>query len=92
MTSYLHRQTCQIHIEVCSRYNPPHTTLPNLCQYKLSNLAQPTSFRRRFNLMSAECEEFSADLDSNIEEVDSIPEIYEQIVEMVRMASRKHIP
>ena len=35
---------------------------------------------------------FSADLASNIEEVDAIPENYERFVEMLRMASRKHIP
>ena len=39
-----------------------------------------------------DCEGFSADLDSNIEEVDAIPENYERFVEMLRMASRKHIP
>ena len=33
-----------------------------------------------------------ADIDSNIEEVDAIPENYERFVEMLRMASRKHIP
>ena len=37
-------------------------------------VAQPTTFRRRFNLKKADWEGFSADLDSNIEEVDAIPE------------------
>ena len=32
------------------------------------------------------------DLDSNIEEVDAMPENYERFVEMLCMASRKHIP
>ena len=32
------------------------------------------------------------DLDSNIEEVDAIPENYERFVEMLRMASRKNLP
>ena len=55
-------------------------------------VAQPTTFRRRFNLKKADWEGFSADFDSNIEEVDAIPENYERFVEMLRMASRKHIP
>ena len=36
-------------------------------------------------------EGFSADLYSNIEEVDIIPVNHERFVEMLRMASRKHI-
>ena len=55
-------------------------------------VAHPTTFRRRFNLKKADWEGFSADLDSNIEEVDAIPENYKRFVEMLRMASRKHIP
>ena len=47
---------------------------------------------RHFNLKKADWEGFSADLDSNIEEVDAIPKNYERFVEMLRMASRKHIP
>ena len=56
------------------------------------SVAQPTTSRRRFNLKKANWERFSADFDSNIEEVDAIPENYERFVEMLRMASRKHIP
>ena len=37
-------------------------------------------------------EGFSVNHDSNIEEVDAIPENYERFVEMLRMALRKHIP
>ena len=48
-------------------------------------VAQPTTFGRRFNMKKA-------DLGSNIKEVDAILENYELFVEMVRMASRKHIP
>ena len=55
-------------------------------------MAQPTTFIRRFNLKKADWEGFSADLDSNIEEVDAIRENYERFVEMLRMASRKRIP
>ena len=43
-------------------------------------VAQPTTFKRRFNLKKADWEEFSADLDSNIEEVDVITENYERFV------------
>ena len=38
-------------------------------------VAQPTTFRRRFNMKKADWEGFSADLDSNIEEVDDIPTV-----------------
>ena len=55
-------------------------------------VAKLTRFRRRFNLKKADWEGFSADLDSNIEEFDDIPENYERFVEMLHMASRKHIP
>ena len=55
-------------------------------------VSQPTTFRRRVHLKKADWEGFSGDLDSNIEEVDAIPENYERFVEMLRMASRKHIP
>ena len=48
-------------------------------------VAQPTTLKRRFNLKKAGCEAFSSDFDSNIEN-------YERFVEMLRMASRKHIP
>ena len=56
------------------------------------SVAQPTTFRRRFNLKKADWKGFSAGLNSNIEEVDAIPENYERFVEMLRMASTKHIP
>ena len=55
-------------------------------------VAQPSTFRRLFNLMKADWEGFSADLDSNIGEVDAIPENYERFVYMLCMALRKHIP
>ena len=43
-------------------------------------------------MKKADWEGFSVDLDSNIEEVDAILENGERFVEMLRMASRKHIP
>ena len=43
-------------------------------------------------MKKADWEGFSADLDSNIEEVDAILENYERFVEMLRMTSRKQIP
>ena len=55
-------------------------------------VSQSTTFRRCFNLKKADWEGFSADVDSNIEEVDAIPKHNERFVEMLRMASRKHIP
>ena len=71
----------------------PHTQHHPICvSVNTVFVAQLTTFRRRFNLKKSDWEGFSADLDSNIEEVDVIPEYYERFVEMLRMASRKHIP
>ena len=64
-----------------------HTQLRPICvSVNPVIVAQPTTFRRRFNLKNAEWEGFSADLDSNIEE------IYERFEEMLPMASINHIP
>ena len=49
-----------------------------------------TTFKRCFYLKKEDCEGFSADIDSNVEEVDIIPENYEQIVEMLCMALRQN--
>ena len=71
----------------------PHTQhRPIYVSVNLVIVAQPTTFRRRFNPKKADWEGFSADLDSNIGEVDAITENYERFVEMLRMSSRKHIP
>ena len=72
----------------------PHNTIPGPICVSVNTVivAQPTTFRRRFNLKKVDWEGFSVDLDSNIEEVDAIPENYKRFVEMLRMASRKHIP
>ena len=63
-----------------------------MCQCNPVFVSQLTTFRRRFNLKKADWEVFSADIDSNIEDVDDILENYERFVEMLRNASRKHIP
>ena len=66
--------------------SPAHNTPPPIrVSVNPVIVAQSTTFRRSFNLKKA-------DLDSNIEEADAIPEDYERFVEMLRMASRKHIP
>ena len=71
----------------------PHTQHRPICvSVNPVIVAQRTTFKRRFNLKKADCERFWADLDSNIKEVDAIPENYERFVDMLRMASRKHIP
>ena len=54
-------------------------------------VAQPTTFRRCFNLKKADLVGFAADLDSNIEEVDAIPQNYERFGKTLPMASRKYI-
>ena len=51
-------------------------------------VAQPTTFKRRFNLKKADWEGFSVDLDSKIEEVDAILENYEWFVEMLHNIPR----
>ena len=91
MTSYLHRQRFQICVRSLDPI--PHKQHRPICvSVNPVIVAQLTTFRRRFNLKKADWEGFSADLDSNIEEVDAIPENYRRFVEMLRMASRKHIP
>ena len=70
----------------------PHTQHRPICvSVNPVIVSQPTTFKIRFNLMKADWKGFSADLDSNIEEVDAIPENYERFVEMLQMASRKRI-
>ena len=67
----------------------PHTQhRPIYVSVNPAIVAQHTTFRRRLNLKKADWEGFLA----NIEEVDAIPENYERFVEMLCMASRKHIP
>ena len=71
----------------------PHTQHCTICvSVNPVIVAQPTTFRGRFNPKKTVWEGFSADLDSNIEEVDAIPENFERSVEMLRVASRNHIP
>ena len=53
---------------------------------------QPTPFRRRFNLRKAKSDDFSADFDEAIEEVEHIPENYDRFIGLIRVVSRRHIP
>ena len=53
---------------------------------------QPTPFRRRFNLRKAKWDDFSADFDEAIEEVEPIPENYDRFIGLIRVVSKKHIP
>ena len=69
-----------------------HTQHHPICVSINSVIVQPTTIRKRFNMKKADWEGFSADLDSNIDEVDAIPENYERFVETLCMASSKHIP
>ena len=61
---------------------PPHNTALYVSVYHIQKTLQPEETGR---------ERFSADLDRNIEEVDAIPENHKRFVEMLRIASRKHI-
>ena len=93
LTSYLHRQTFQKCVRSLFSIQSPYTQHRQICiSVNPVIVAQPTTFRRRYNLKKSDWEGFSANLDSNIEEVDAIPENYERFVEILRMASRKHIP
>ena len=55
-------------------------------------VAQPTTSRRRSNMKNANWGGFSTEFDEAIEEVNSIPENYGRFIELLRMASRRHIP
>ena len=71
---------------------PTHTPPPNMCQCKSSNCCTTYHIQKTLQPEESGLGRILADLDSNIEEVDAIPENYERFVEMLRMASRKHIP
>ena len=64
----------------------------NLCQCKPSNCCTTYHIQKTLQPEESGLGRISADLDGNIEEVDAIPENYERFVEMLRVASRKHIP
>ena len=87
-TSYFHRQTFLICVRICSRSNPHTHHRPKCVGVNPVIVAQPTTFRRHFNLKKADWEGFSGDFDSNIEEVDAIPKKYKRFVEMLRMAPK----
>ena len=70
---------------------PPSQHCPICVSINPVIVAHPITFRRRFNLKNADWNGFSADLDSNIEEINAIPGNYDRPVEILCMASRKHI-
>ena len=53
---------------------------------------QPIPLRRRFNLMKADWNGYSTELDNLIEDVEPIPDNYNCFLESLRVASRRHIP
>ena len=53
---------------------------------------QLTPFRRRFNPRKAKWDDFSADSDEAIEEVEPIPQNYDTFIGPIRVVSRRHIP
>ena len=55
-------------------------------------IAQPTVFRRRFNLKKANWKSYAAEADARIEKIKATPEYYGKFIECVRVASRRHIP
>ena len=71
----------------------PHTQHRPICiGVKPVVVPQPTPFRRRFNLRKADWNGYSTELDKLIEDVEPIPANYNRFVEVVRVASRRHIP
>jgi len=79
---------------VKSVLNPiPHTQHRPICiTVNPVLVAQPTAFRRRFNLRKANWSGYSTDVDMLIQEVEPTPENHEKFVKAIRVASRKHIP
>ena len=71
----------------------PHTQHRPICvSVQPVIVPQPTPFGRRFNLRKADWNGYSTELDSRIEDVEPIPSNYHRFVEIVRVASRRHIP
>ena len=71
----------------------PHTQHRPICvSVEPVVVPQPTPFRRRFNLLKADWNGYSAELDKLIEDVEPIPSNYSRFVEFVRVTSRRHIP
>ena len=71
----------------------PHTQHCPICvSVHPVMVPQTIPFRRRFSLMKADWNGYSAELDKLIEDVEPIPANYKCFVESVRVAFRRHIP
>ncbi|KAL1448195.1 hypothetical protein WDU94_012261, partial [Cyamophila willieti] len=65
---------------------------PIACE--LSGVVKPENvpFKRRFNFKRARWEQFSEELDREIESLEPVPKNYDLFVELTKKISRKHIP
>ena len=65
---------------------------PDLISVHPVIVQQPTPFRRHFNLRKTKWDDFSADFDEAMEEVEPIPENYDRFIGLIHVVSRRHIP
>lgn len=65
---------------------------PIICQIEAMVRPNIVPFQRRYNFMKSQWNLFSEDLDSSIDNLEPLPELYESFVEKVKRIFRKHIP
>lgn len=65
---------------------------PIICQIEAVVRPNIVPFQRRFNFIKAKWNLFSEALDSDIDNLEPLPEHYESFVEKVKLISRKYIP
>ena len=91
-TSSLYRQALSTCVK-SHRANHTHTQRRPMCVHvKPVIVAQPATFRRRFNLKKADWNQYSTEFDNLIEDVDPTPENYGRFIELMYVTSRKHMP
>ena len=61
-------------------------------QVNASITVQTVLFRRRFNLMKTNWEQYAYQLDAGVENIPATAECYDQFVKALRKVARKNIP